>query len=277
MAVQYAGGTNVDSVIAADDKTTLIDNLKAELVTAGWSVASGSSGDWKLDSATTPQGFAMRVRLYIGTGSSALIYIMNQSETLAPTNPIWMYVAAGQTYNVLANKYQCFLIDPGGTSYGRFGAFGVPCVNSSLTGLGDCVAWACGNRDSDTGTSAFGSFRTILYSQGQCAVIWGSNQLSDNSLDNLGPPRLMNQVSPKGDASGYQWYDGSKMVFDAQIGWGMALYTMAVWFGWLWDAFVLSDNVAIGTDYTYDSKTFRNITVNTGTGCGRGTLFVYAP
>jgi hypothetical protein len=91
MAIQYAGGTNVNTTYAAGTRTQLVDNLKAELVNAGWSVASGSSGDWKLDSATTPAGHNCRVRLWDpGSGNCAQVRIMKpgrnaraESERLA--------------------------------------------------------------------------------------------------------------------------------------------------------------------------------------------------
>jgi hypothetical protein len=107
MAIQYAGGTNINTTFAAGTRTQLVDNLKAELVNAGWSVASGSSGDWKLDSATTPAGHNCRVRLLDpGSGNCAQVRIMNQGETLTPGQSVWLLPGSGKTYRVLANKYQ---------------------------------------------------------------------------------------------------------------------------------------------------------------------------
>jgi hypothetical protein len=43
MAVRYAGGTNVNTTIAADTRALLLDNLQAQLITAGWTLAAGDA------------------------------------------------------------------------------------------------------------------------------------------------------------------------------------------------------------------------------------------
>lgn len=279
MGIQYAGGTNVDSTIAADDRATFVDNLKAELVTAGWSVVSGSSGDWKLDSATTPNGHTVRVRLYDpGSTVCANIYIMNTAETAVTSYPAYVYVTAGQEYNVIANKYQCFVLNTGGNVARYFAGFGVLCVPSFLTGLTDCVAWLQGNAQNATDTTARASFRSGLYGTGNVCQIWNASSWSTYNIASVANPVLITQAFPIGyTPAGYRWFDGALHVFDAIMAWGLTTTTEAFRFGLLWDAFVASDNFAANTDITYDSKNFRNISINTNTGLSRGTLFVYAP
>ncbi len=279
MAIQYAGGTNVDSTIAADTKTLFVDNLKDELVTAGWSVASGSSGDWKLDSATTSGSHTVRVRLYApSAGTCAQIFIMDTAESYVTVYPAYIYVVSGLTYNIIANKYQCFVLDPAGNIARHFAGFGVLCVPSFLTGLTDCVAWLQGNAQNDTDSTVRGSFRSLLVGYGNICQIWGATGWSSYNTGSVANPSLITQAFPNGyTPAGYRWFDGSLAVFDAVMAWGLTTATEAFRFGLLWDAFVVSDNFAINTDITFDSKNFRNITVNTNTGVGRGTLFVYAP
>jgi hypothetical protein len=278
MAIQYAGGTNRNSVIAADTRLLIVDNLKAELQAAGWSVASGASGDWKLDSATTPNGHNYRVRLYDPASNSAAIYIMDQAEGLTPTLSCWLVPGAGLTYRILANKYQFFAFVPGSVVARQFAASGVLMVPSFLT-VAPCAAFVGGNALTATATTATASWRTgFTFIGGAFACIYGGNQWSSVAATGLSKGYLVRQGDPLNTADNtYRWHDGSLQVYDAVVAWGLtALTDEAKLRGLLWDAFICSGDFTADTVISFDGKNFRAIT-SANTGTSRGTLFVYAP
>lgn len=127
MSIQYAGGTNVHASINGANATTCVDEIKAALVTAGWSVASGSSGDWKLDSAATPFGLQLRVRLFTSGGNGAIT--VSSVDESASSIANGLQIVAARTYRLIANKYQFWVYLPTvvvGGSTSNFVAAGVP-------------------------------------------------------------------------------------------------------------------------------------------------------
>jgi hypothetical protein len=278
MAIQYAGGTNRNSVVAADTRLLIVDNLKAELVAAGWSVASGASGDWKLNSATTPNGHKYRVRLYDPASNAAAIYIMNQAETLAPAASAWLVPGAGLTYRILANKYQFFVFTPGSVVARQFAASGVLMVPSFLT-VDACAAFSVTNAMNAADPSAKGCWRSGLFSSGSgTACIYDGNQWTSVSGSAAGMARLVRQGDPNNSTdSTYRWHDGSLLVYDAVVAWGLTASSDEPKLrGLLWDAFICSGDFTADTVISFDGKNFMAIT-SANTGTSRGTLFVYAP
>lgn len=282
MAVQYAGGTNVYTTIAADTRTLLVDNLKVELVNAGWSVASGASGDWKLNSATTPAGHNMRVRLLDpGSGNCAQITIMNQAETLAPTQIVYLLPAAAKEFTVVANKYQCFVYVLNSVTSREFAAFGVLCVPDGLNTAQ--AAWLMGNATGDADTDLRYTFRNSMsldYGSAAYAVIWAVNQYSGTAAG-VGSIRLRNALGANPNNrtnNAYRWHDDTTSIDDAIVAWGAAAYTDEGKFaGFLWDAIVSTGTWVADSLVTYDAKQFIAITDNGAIEESRGTLFVYAP
>jgi hypothetical protein len=278
MAIQYAGGTNINTTFAAGTRTQLVDNLKAELVNAGWSVASGSSGDWKLDSATTPAGHNYRVRLWDpGSGNCAQVRIMNQAETLAPNQSVWLLPGTGKVYRVLANKYQFHAFVPASSNSREYAGAGVLCVPSFLSTTNAC--WLGGNGQSDTDSNIRTCFRTnnCFYDTAQ-AWIYGNVAGSQNSGWIPSAIRLVHLHDPHNQSNNsYRWADDSFDVYDAVMAFGTAGgNTEAKKVGLLWDAFLCSGDFAADTTVTFDSKTFMCVTVSLS-GSNRGSLFVYAP
>src|SRR5687768_8340935 len=86
MAVQYAGGTNVNTTFTNTTGTRreIVDGLATALVTAGWTYVSGSgTGDVHLKSVATPTGSQYVIRIYdIGSGSCARLQLKSVGLTL---------------------------------------------------------------------------------------------------------------------------------------------------------------------------------------------------
>lgn len=130
MSIQYAGGTNVHSSIDGSNATTCVDEIKAALVTAGWSVSSGSSGDWTLLSATTPSGLLMKARVYVS--SSHCHFTFSSSDGTATSQDFGIVITGTRVYKIIANKYQFFIylegvtVGSGSGVSSNFVATGVP-------------------------------------------------------------------------------------------------------------------------------------------------------
>ena len=103
----YSGNAPVSNTISATSKTVLCDGIKVELVNAGWSVISGSSGSWILESGGNhPNGFqhrlqlndsgtnCARVRLYSPYTAALYLHLYPNSETyriIATAYDFWCY------------------------------------------------------------------------------------------------------------------------------------------------------------------------------------------
>lgn len=274
MSIQYAGGTNVFTTIAAGDRTTLVDNLKAQLVNAGWSVASGSSGDWKLDSATTPRGHDVRLRVWDpGSGNCAELRIMNKAETLAPAQSTFLLPGSGKTYYVIANKYQFFVYTAYPSAAREVAICTVPCVPDFVS-TANC-AMLMGNATSDTDTSIDGTFRTARRCEGTQAVIINSTSWTAVG-GQVGSPSLY-YVSPDYGSNTYGMYIGEvHLLHDAIVGVGQTnAGSKNYMVGQLWDAFLVTATYTSDAFVTYGSKRFAVFMINVSS--APLTLCVYAP
>lgn len=104
---QYSGAHYYTQFNGGATRTELADNLKAALVAAGFSVASGSSGDWKLDSQITVNGLQFRARVYDpGSGPYASVICSLVDDTL-PLNSIPCLLAfnAAETWEFYGNPF----------------------------------------------------------------------------------------------------------------------------------------------------------------------------
>jgi len=259
--------------------------LKAALVNAGWTTVSGNSGDWKLQSATTPAGHAIRVRLYDpgGTNVSARMRLLSADEVVAPNGDLWLKAGTGYTYRVMANKYQfmCFR-DGDFTVAGTAWAAGVPWTPSwhSVARSG----WAVSASRSDNETTARESWRTRAYWL-DCAhaLIYGATGLYSSgglqyssALALMGPARPISQAD---NMTGLRWPDGSILLADALIShavdaWG----NVGRMVGQLWDAIIIADS-AIGADVlvAFDAKSWRVVRYDVSATNGPWSLALLEP
>jgi len=285
MAVRYSGGPIVSTTFDASSRTALVDNLKAALVNAGWTTVSGSSGDWKLQSASTPAGHAIRVRLYDPGGSavSARMRLLSADEVVAPNGDLWLKAGSGYVYRVMANKYQfmCFR-DGEFSTAGTAWAAGVPWTPSwhSVARLG----WAASASRSDNETSARDSWRTRPY-WGDCAhaVIYGSTGLySDSGLQHSSWLQYLAPYKAHGNAdslTGLRWPDGSILVADPLISYAVDAWgNVGRMVGQLWDAIIVADS-AIGADVIiqFDSKSWRMVRYDAAATYGPWSLALLEP
>jgi hypothetical protein len=159
--IPYATGTIVSTTFVSATVSNIVNNLKDQLVIAGWTVVASAADDFTLESAITPQGLRCRVRLYAGT-SSAKVSFRDQSEVRIGLDHF--LVAGVGSFQVIACKYQFFVLLPGDSTTARtFVAGGVPYVEQSF--IWECI-WSQGNgiSDGDTGTVR-STFRTIPFTR----------------------------------------------------------------------------------------------------------------
>ncbi len=281
MAIQHPGGTIVNTTFTGGTRAQIADAIKDALVAAGWTLVSSSGSDHKLDSATTPQGLAIRVRVWDpGSGSCAQIRIMSKNEVIAPAQSAFLLPATGKTFRVIANKYQAFALVPGSTTVSReFAGFGVLYIPPHLASSTTDAGWMVSNSRSDTDLSQGDSWRTRLAQIGGVwAVVFNGNGVGTG---NYGPgaPRFAITGDPEYRPNCMvRWGDDSYDIIDAVVGWGTTTWgDEGKKRGLLWGALLLTASYAPDTTFTFDdgsgAHTFFVITYNTVTALP-GTLCV---
>lgn len=292
MAIQYSGLTIVNTTFTTTTGTRqeVVNGLAAALLSAGWTRVAGSSGgaDQTFLSMTTPQGYAIRLRLLEpGTGSCAQIFLQNASGSLAnTTNPIFLLPTAAGQYRVIASGYQVFVSVPTITATARTVACaGVPFVPSFLTSFITAIGFLGGNASSDTDTSVRNSFRTALTwhsaSSGNQQGLYNTNIWNSTAASNAqGNISLWYFHTPAGNVgiTAYRYPDGSAMITDPLIGWGQTgVGSEQMLYGQLWDAAIITDNFTADISASFDSHNWFCFTQNGSTTDGRGSLFLVVP
>jgi len=257
MGIKYSGAARTGT-FDGPTRLSIVDGLKAALVDAGWSVASGSSGDWKLNSGITPSGHQIRIRLYDpgGTNQCARARLMNVSETIAPAQDVFLRAVSGRVYRWFANPYQFCVIAPGTVAPGSYLAGGIPWLPSFLSPAN--VGWLGCSAMSDTDTSDRYSFRAsnnapFHDSVGMAALYgtagWGSNSYGNGAIALAGWRISANSTMLR------QWMDGSVPVFEPLIGWGpTGIGDTARLIGQLWDAIVVEGDWPMDAIISFDGK-----------------------
>lgn len=277
--IPYPGGTIINTTIVSTTVANIVNNLKDELVNAGWSVEASATDDFTLESATTPQNLVCRVRIYVGT-LSAKISFRNQAETRIGLDH---YLVAGVgDFQVIANQYQFFVLLPGDSTTARtFVAGGV--LHTTESFVWEAI-WSQGNgiSDSDAGTVR-ATFRTIPHcraSGGGVSHTWQSfNGFARNgdttSLAGAskGDQKLLVPMGQGLAAAGFdtkvKWYDEGGVGADplsvpARISWNIvdpAGYGGVK--GGLWGTLVTTDKPTVideTTVGTLDGKDWQAIT-----------------
>lgn len=272
MAIRYSGlgiEYSTFTLDASATRTELVDAIKAKLTNQadGWTVASGASGDWVLQSQTTAQGLAMRVRIWDpGSGNCCRVAVRNVGGTIThDATPAYLLPVNNETWRVIVTGYQAFIFVPGASPPRKFVAFGVPYLESFLDGvITECI-WLQGNGGSDTDTVGRPGYRTILGSMppGGSVAALQEHILNGSSwagygftADGSGAQQLMAMWSSSA-ASGYataRWHGGDYLVTEPLITWGATGETdVARIRGQLWDAAIFSEAFTIDeTDITWD-------------------------
>ena len=272
MSIMYAGGVNRNSLVAGDTAALITNNIQAELLAAGWTVGAGGAGDWRMDSAITPAGRQIRVRL-LAAAPDCQIILSDVAEAILPAGQLGLLgEAPGRVFRVIANRYQFFAFTPGlyvTHTFAFASCFFVPpflaVVHAALSGA------------NHNGTIY--TFRNAMYHHSQDFTwLWDMNGVHYNGGSAPGSLQLSFQGNPLAHANvGFRWHDNSFDAYDAVLVFGAtAAVDEGKKAGLLWDAFVCSGDFPDGTFVTYDGKQFVNIGVSI-VGAQRGTLFVYAP
>ncbi len=277
MAIQYSGGTNINSTFTCTTGTRreIVDGISAELVAAGWTIISGSgTGTVLLESATTPspQNLVCRVRLHDpGSGTSAQVQFRNQGNTKAQTNQFYLHPAAAKVYRVIACPYQFFVFASDSMTSGRtMVSGGVPYLPSFLQGVVTECIWAQGNSiNSDSSNTLYSSFRTAGFTGYDSNQPNQWNVVNGNMVETFGVAgggnrpgmqSLLVQQGPQhqvmqSQQTAYRWHDGSLLTYEPLIAWGLTSYNDEPLIrGQLWDAAMISGQFVADQTTTFDSN-----------------------
>lgn len=281
MAIEYAGGTRINTTFAADTRPLLTAAVEAQLVAAGWSVISGSgTADIKFQCATTAQSCAIRMRMRDpGSGTKVYFSLENVAGTLvgaSVANGPALETGAGKVYRIIANRYGAALFTPGHVVRESL-FFGTCWIPSFLTGFTD-LGYLVGNAQSDIAAGPLASFRSTNYALGsqQCIIgpnLWSKNNSASAVLADL---HLVGISSGKLTAS-YRWHDDTLNFVEPLISWGAVNTTdEAKIRGQMFDAIWKSDVATPDTTITFDGGTWHAITTDGSTPI-RGCLYIRLP
>ena len=290
MAIQYSGSVRT-STFSPSTKQNIIDNVETALLAAGWTTISGhATTNLLMQSGTTPQGFAARIRLKDNGGNCVTFSLESTDGSLVGGNSTTVggaFVQPGtsQTFRIVCSAYQAFLfVTPYSGVNRSFAGFGVPYVPSWVAATTTQLAWMMGDGQNDTDANNRGSFRTfLLFSGGAGAgapsqqamydsVLWGTNF---NGL--LGLIGLASYVCPTmaSGGTGYRWQNNAALIIDPLIAWGDTASNVEAKFkGQLWDAVVSTDAYSPDTAATFDSHNWIVLTNNNTAATLRGSLLL---
>lgn len=154
--------------------------------------------------------------------------------------------------------------------------------------------WGSANGDTDTANRPH--FRWVLgsnqnFSTAESCFILNGNMVEIGNGTNWGgngSPGNATLIYPQPPAAAYQgksqyanrFHDDSPIIAEPLMAFGLAQGDEAKIRGQLWDAIILTDAMSMGTQFTFDSHTFHNITHNNQgliNQCHRGSLLVVVP
>lgn len=298
MPAVYSGGTIINATEVAANistKNALSDWIKDQLVLAGWSVVSGSSGSWVVQSAATHvgvTGLSCRIVMNNAATNCLRIYFARGSGVDQSAAPL--YLLPNVDYRIVANRYQFFVFSAGAAVPRQYIAGGQLYV-PSYYGAPACAIWAHSSGTTDTDVSARHHFRSRLIACNANGIISG---LNPNSYQNYNgnPWSVDNQLAFDATPGGQRLAVVSGAVANPTVSpqintmtnyyfiyeplmmWGLTgANVQAKIAGQIWDAYVTSQSVAADTLFTFDGHTFIAVTNNNtpaaDTGQG-GTLLV---
>lgn len=278
-AVQYAT-TRVNTTITEDGtatKTELVQLIEPVLNSAGWTTASGTgTGDVVLYSATH-RGVNVYMRVWDSAGTNCIGVRMQDSSATITGQTMFLLPANNQSWRIIANEYQFFLIASGARGTARkFASGGIPYVPSSLT-MPSSVWWSNGNGGSDTDTVLRNNWLRSLYwadatqNSGPMSCNWDGNVYNSAGSTTAQPGEGTLFVLAQPHNSYYNTWnpifaDSSIMVGDALFGCtvtGVVASQYPRIYGLIWDGIVLAAPYAASGDVTitFDSKSFFVMTV----------------
>lgn len=257
MAIQHPGGTIVNTTFTGGNRLQIVNALNTHLKAAGWSAISGDgTSDVVLQSASTPNGNAIRIRLRETAVTNCACLNMQNTSGGQQSQNYFLLPGASKTFRIIANKYQ-FFCHTQSTTVAReavgMGTLYVPTfLASQITGD---LGWMWGNANADTSTTIIPSFRTSLScfntdGYGYSSVLMNSGLAeAGGGSQAYGGIRLVTLQSALTNVSNYagsRWTDDTWFLSDALMAFGASslLSNEAKIRGQLWGCMVLSDALA---------------------------------
>lgn len=304
MALRWSGGSYVNTTftqsVGSPTRSEIVTNLYTQLGNAGWSTITSGTNDYTMQTATTPEGNAVRVRIYDpGSGNCARIKLQSTNGFYIGQDS-WLISASGQTFRIVASQYQFFIwtsVSQTSNNYGTFYAAGALALPVFLNGVVTECGWCKGNSIGDGGPWC-GSWRTDLmgyngdyYSHWSGYTVMGGQIYScdrnpNNDYFYPGDMTLCSQYcagrAPSGGSGpsgyqGYRWVDNTLMLSDPLLAWGMSnsLDESRIQ-GQLWDCAIASDAFTVDSAVTIGTHNGYAITSsNTGSTANvMGTLIL---
>lgn len=290
--------TNATVLQVAGTRTELVQLLEPKLVLAGWTTISGTgTGDVVMSSAD-PAGAvpAIYVRLLDTAANCVSVYFRNIAGTQI-SNPLFLLPAAAKTWRIVANEYQFFIFSAASATPvpRNFAAGGIPAMALGL--VPSPVWWGVGDGGTDVDATTRETFRLGVSTQqagcgaptnsGQQASNYNGTLLDGNSSSNnaSGTLTLLSPYAatvPGVPVNQFNIFaDGSYMVSDAYLGWGIAglvLTSPLRYVGTMYDAIVVSATTTFDTTITFNGNNYWVITNQTvGSYCNPGALAVRVP
>jgi hypothetical protein len=290
MAVQYAGGTNVNTTFTNTTGTRreIVDGLVSALTTAGWTtVSGGGTGDVKMKCAATPQGNQAVVRILDpGSGNCAQLTLYNVGLNLIQTGACYLLPFTGKVWRVIDNKYKFFIFVTGSILPREYVCFSCIYIPPFLTSSLSTAAFIMGNgrSDSDTGFG-FSSgpngaiFRSALgpsssqtnYQQNGAFLtnnyMWSSSNVADGNGNAGGTaqifaPHSLTTFSGQFNSQFvYRYHDMSLHISDPLIAWGTTSYTDEPTIkGQVWDMAILHEQFQMDSSFSFDGRNYWNLT-----------------
>jgi hypothetical protein len=281
MAIQYTSGTNkINVATTISTKADICAMIDTNITTgAGWTVTNtASSTDHTYQSAATPQGNQIQVRVWDGGGNCVRIRLMNNAQTIVQSDSCYLFPATSTTYQMIGNQYQMCIFVPGSVSTRNFVIFSALYIPPFLVSLGlttSAIIMGDGGSDTDSSNSR-GSWRTSMTSRGFVGaapsqgftIVNGTsveyNGLTADSSPHPGLPSFqLSQSASLDSISGVRWHDGSYFIEEPLVGWGTTTIDSENMIrGQLWDAFLSTSGYTADTTttVTLDSNTWYVIT-----------------
>jgi hypothetical protein len=284
MAIEYAGGTTINTTFSGATRPNITSNLETQLLAAGWTVVSGSgTTDVKMQSATTPEGVGIRVR-FRDPGSGTRVYFSIEGTTGSPSganaaNSPALEVGVGKTYRIIACKYNAWIATAGNVIR-EFVCFGTLWMPSFLVGVvTDSLGYLSSNVVNDASATVTVSLRGSNGATGCQMAIRGGSLLSKINLGTAQIADMHLTVPSNGRTdNGYRWDDNTENCAEPQLAWGLTNLTdEAKIRGQIHNAVWFTDAFAEGTPRTFDGRNWYCITNNNSGNATRGSLFVLVP
>lgn len=248
MSIPISGGPYVMDDVSASSGTVVRDFVNDSLVAAGWT-SSPISGGFDVQSATTPQGLNVIVKLL---STPSWQFRSTDGSKTGSTGP---FQTGAFTYRIIANPYQFFVFVPGfvstfNPSYEVMG--GVPFVPSFLTSVTSDLWWAMGSP----------SFRANIFPSPVISNFAFNSDLGSGA--GTGSPRIYQPIHG-GVGSGSvnivtQWFNGANVVADSLIGWGLSSGGNPRVRGLLWDCATILGAYTMDLEDNFEGHNWYNIT-----------------